>query len=87
MYKTWDMRNELLALHRGLGSWRAVAAHVGCYSAGYWAGITTGTIRPSRRAENALRRRLGLPPRGVTRVADMPTRELTWYLAHRRPMH
>jgi hypothetical protein len=46
--------------------------------------VAQGIIKPSRRAKNALRRRLGLAPRGVTRIVDMRTEDLAWYLRNRR---
>lgn len=84
--KTFDLRRELLALHDRLGGWRQVAKVLGEYSAGYWSGIVTGTIRPSRKAENCLRRRLGMAPKGVKRIVEMPPGDLAWYLAHRQPI-
>jgi len=86
MYKTFDPQKAILGLYSHLGSWRAVAQFVGSYSPGYWCAVARGRWRASRAAENALRRRLGLAPRGVMRLAEMPTGELRWYLEHRRPV-
>jgi|YNPNPStandDraft_1061719.scaffolds.fasta_scaffold119494_2 hypothetical protein len=81
-YKTFEPQTEVLRLYRTLGGWRAVAAYVGAYSPAYWSCVAKG-MRPSRAAENALRRRLGVAPRGVTRIADLATADLAWYLNHR----
>lgn len=83
MRKTFDVRTHVLALYERLGSWRAVAAEIGAYSAAYWCRVGQG-MRPSRQAENALRRYLGLAPRGVYRLADMKEDELRWYMRNRR---
>ena len=85
MSKTFDQQKAVSGLYNRLGTWRKVAAHIGSYSDAYWCLVSHG-MRPTRRAENVLRRRLGLAPRGVTRVSEMPTRELAWYLVHRRPL-
>jgi len=85
MRKTFDVKMAVLALYKRLGSWRAVATHIGAYSPAYWSCVAKG-MRPSRRAENALRRKFGLAPRGVRRLADMREDELRWYMRNRRPL-
>jgi len=84
MSDTFDAQEALAALYRRLGTWRAVAAWIGEYTAGYWCAVAGGRWRASRRAENALRRLLGIAPRGVTRLTQMSVADLRWYLAHRR---
>ncbi len=85
MGKTFDPKIEVLRLYKRLGTWRAVAAEIGVYSPAYWSCVAKG-MRPSKRAEDALRRRLGLAPRGVRRLVDMNPADLAWYMAHRRDM-
>ncbi len=82
---TFDAKQAVLGLYRRHQSWRQVAREIGSHSAGYWCAVAHGRLIPSRRAENALRRYLGLAPRGVERIADMPLAELRWRLAHRVP--
>ena len=53
---------------------------------GYWCLIGCGKRHPSRKAENLLRRKLGLAPRGVKRLADMPLADLRWRIIHRAPV-
>lgn len=79
-----ERRNGRRPYQRQCRTWRRVAAFLGVYSAAYWCLVAQGIIKPSRRAKNALRRRLGLAPRGVTRIVDMRTEDLAWYLRNRR---
>lgn len=83
--KTFDPQGEVLKLYRALGGWRAVAAALGgSYSAGYWCAVGRGRWRPSREAENVLRRYLGVAPRGIKRLADFEPGLLAWYLDNRQ---
>ena len=83
-HKAFDPQKTLLELYERFGTWRAVAATLGAYSAGYWCGVARGRWKASRRAENVLRRYLALAPRGVTRLWQMSDADLRWYLKHRR---
>ena len=73
-----------MALYKRQGTWRAVASCLGGYSPGYWCLVAKGVVRPSREAENLLRRYLGLAPRRVRKLWDMRVGDLAWYLRHRR---
>jgi hypothetical protein len=81
---TFDPQKALETLYNALGTWQAVADQLGSYSPSYWCQVAKGERRVSRRAENALRRYVGLAPRGVTRLWEMSVADLRWYLAHRR---
>ena len=83
---TFDVQSTVLALYERLGAWRVVASHLGGYSAAYWCLVGRGAIKPSREAENLLRRHLGLAPRRVRRLWDMRVEDLRWYLQHRREL-
>lgn len=53
----------LKGMYASLGAgWRGVAERIGAYSPAYWCSIAGGKLKPSKRAERALRKALGLPP-------------------------
>ncbi|HEY64255.1 MAG TPA: hypothetical protein G4O02_06750 [Caldilineae bacterium] len=80
---TFDLREALQELHRRYGTWRRVAEILGHYSAARWCAIAKGTQRPSRRAENLVRRYYLVAPRGIERLFDMSAGDLRWYLKNR----
>jgi len=83
--ETFEPRGLATAALAHFGTWRAVAEALG-HSAGYWNHIARGDRHMSRREENDLRLRLGLAPRGVTKIERMSKRALTRYLMQRREM-
>ena len=85
IYESFNPAKAVRALYRALGTWRKVADFLDGYSPAYWCLVAHGR-RPSRRAENLLRRVFGLPPRGVTRWWNVSTEDLAWYLRNRREL-
>jgi hypothetical protein len=75
-----------LHLHQRLGGWREVAAYIGDYSPAYWSLVGKGH-QPTKAAEDALRRALGYPPRGVTHWAQMRVRDVRRAFADRRVVY
>ncbi len=74
-------------VHNELGlTWRKIAKQIGCYSDAYWLRVARGDIAMSVRADNALRRKLGLPARSVARIADMTPAQLARSVRDRTEM-
>lgn len=70
-------------LYERFGSWQKVADALG-HSKAYWMLIAKGERKMSRADENELRRRLWLPPKGITKIERMSTKALRRYLEERR---
>ena len=83
-HRSFSPKRAVEALYSRLGTWPAVAKDIGGYSPAYWCLVAKGVVKPSREAENLLRRHLGLAPRRVRKLWDMRVDDLAWYLRHRR---
>lgn len=81
----------VLEIHHSVGTWRAVAdllvgygnGHPG-YSPSYWYQIAYRRLKPSRTAENTVRRMFRYATRlTVPEVNRMFKKDILWYLSHR----
>ena len=81
---SFDPRRAVRAMHGRLGSWRNLAAFLDCgISPRALCTCANGRRRLSVNAENALRRRLRMPPRRVREIAKMRTEDLRWLVENR----
>lgn len=70
-----------------LNSWRAVADFFEGLTAAYWRRIAMRECQASRRAENLVRRKLGIAPKGKIRLDQFSAAELKYYLRNRKPIN
>ena len=81
---SFDPRRTVHRLYRRFGSWRNLAAALGCgISPRALCTCASGRRKLSVGAENALRRRLRMPPRRVREVAKMREEDLRWLIENR----
>lgn len=70
-----------------LNSWRMVSRFFEGFTAAYWRKIAHGECQASRRAENLVRRKLGIAPKGKIRLDQFSAAELKYYLRNRKPIN
>jgi hypothetical protein len=81
---TFDAKRLVEAIYSHVGTWQAVANELG-HSPAFWNLIAKGG-KVNKDAENMLRFRLRIAPRGVTRIERMKTETLKKYFSERREM-
>jgi hypothetical protein len=78
---------HVLRLHLAGLTWREIAARIGAKSPAYWQLVAEGERRISRAAEDALRRRLHMPPKFFRRIERMPVDVLARLIRERSVTH